>query len=38
MNNFNTDAFMAWLKASGKCFNHMNTAEQRQAMKEYKAL
>lgn len=38
MNNFNTDAFTAWLKSSGRCFNRMSTTEQRAAIKEYKAL
>lgn len=35
-NTFNTDAFLAYLKKTGRCFNHMNTAEQRAAIKEYK--
>lgn len=38
MSNFNTDAFMNWLKSKDRCFNHMNTTEQREAIKEYKAL
>lgn len=38
MNNFNTDAFTGWLKSNGRCFNLMNTAEKREAIKEYKAL
>jgi hypothetical protein len=38
MTNFNTEAFMTWLKSNGRCFNHMSTAEQREAIKEYKAL
>lgn len=37
MNNFNADAFTAWLKSNGRCFNRMNTSEQREAIKEYKA-
>lgn len=38
MKTFNSNEFMTWLKSNGRCFNHMNTAEQREAIKEYKAL
>lgn len=34
----NADKFTAWLKSTGRCFNHMNTLEQRAAIKEFKSL
>ena len=33
---FNTAAFEAWLKAAGRKWNHLNTAEKKAAVKEYK--
>lgn len=38
MKTFSTDAFTAWLKSNGRCFSHMTTTEQREAVKAYKAL
>jgi hypothetical protein len=33
---FNTAAFEAWMNANGIKWYHLNTAEQRQVMKQYK--
>ncbi len=33
---FNTAAFEAWIKATGRKWNHLNTAEKQAAAKEYK--
>lgn len=33
---FNTAAFEAWLKSTGRKWNHLNTAEKKEAVKDYK--
>jgi hypothetical protein len=33
---FSTAAFEAWLKTTGRTWNHLNTAEKKAAVKEYK--
>ena len=32
---FNSDAFEAWLRKTGRKWYHLNAAEQRAAIKEY---
>jgi carboxypeptidase C (cathepsin A) len=34
-NTLNTAAFEAWIKATGRKWNHLNTAEKQAAAKEY---
>lgn len=34
---FSCDEFDAYLRSTGRCYNHMNTAEKNAAMKEFLA-
>lgn len=36
-NPFSTDDFLAYLRSTGRCFNHMTEREKRCAIAEYKA-
>jgi hypothetical protein len=38
MSNFSTTAFDAWLRSTGRCYNHLTVDEKRAAIKEFKTL